>query len=304
MDEKSVKNTSEKNKQLNNNVQVYDQVNCQKDLATHRTLCAYQKSMTTDTMLAADSKVARSSFGPQVKDKVVIEVKDLVKTYYGQAGETRVLKGINFTVHEGEFVSIMGPSGSGKSTLMHILGVLDTPTSGLYRLDGIDIKDYSEDELAAVRGRKIGFVFQAFNLLAQKTVLENVMLPGIYGKIPMRQRQDKARELVGLVRLDNRCDHLACQLSGGQQQRVAIARSLMMDPAIVLADEPTGNLPTDQTDEVLSFFTKLNREHGKTIVIITHEPAVASYSDRTIVLRDGVITKDGPANKDIHYDTN
>ncbi|MBQ6154472.1 ABC transporter ATP-binding protein [bacterium] len=233
---------------------------------------------------------------------VVIDIKGLTKTYYSDAGETPVLKGLDFQIHQGEFVSIMGPSGSGKSTLMHILGVLDVATSGQYLLDGLDIHNLPEDELAAIRGHKIGFVFQAFNLLPHKSVLENVMLPGIYGQIPHHEREQKARELISLVKLDTRIHHLANQLSGGQQQRVAIARSLMMDPAIILADEPTGNLPTDQTDEVLRFFTDLNENHGKTIIIITHEPAVASYSNRTIILRDGEITSDGPANKNIHYD--
>lgn len=233
--------------------------------------------------------------------KTVIEINHLVKTYYGIAGETQVLKDISFKIKEGEFVSIMGPSGSGKSTLMHILGALDVATSGTYLLDGTDTKNLSEDQLAQVRGEKIGFVFQAFNLLPQKTVYQNVLLPAVYGEIDPKIRDAKAEELIKLVKLENRRSHLASQLSGGQQQRVAIARSLMMNPAIVLADEPTGNLPTDQTDEVLSFFTKLNQEQGKTIVIITHEPAVASYSDRTIFLQDGEIRRDGPADKSVHY---
>ena len=232
--------------------------------------------------------------------KPVIEVNHLIKTYYGTAGETKVLKGIDFRIYQGEFVSIMGPSGSGKSTLMHILGALDVATTGDYLLDGVNTKNLDEDQLAQIRGEKIGFVFQAFNLLPHKTVLQNIMLPGMYGEMLPEKRLAKAKELVQLVRLEERQNHLASQLSGGQQQRVAIARSLMMDPSIILADEPTGNLPTDQTDEVLGFFTKLNQQ-GKTIIVITHEPAVAAYSNRTILIQDGLITKDGPANKNVHY---
>lgn len=227
----------------------------------------------------------------------VIEVNDLVKTYYGQAGETKVLKGVSFKIKRGEFVSIMGPSGSGKSTLMHILGALDVSSSGEYLLDGINVKDLGEDDLAEIRGKKIGFVFQAFNLLPKKTVFDNIMIPAVYARVIKKEREKKANDLIKLVALENRLHHLANQLSGGQQQRVAIARSLMMDPAIILADEPTGNLPTDQTDEILRFFTKLNREQGKTVVIITHEPQVASYSDRTIILRDGLIVEDKKSRK-------
>ncbi len=230
---------------------------------------------------------------PQLKNKEnnlkpVIEVNHLIKTYYGTAGETKVLKGIDFRIYQGEFVSIMGPSGSGKSTLMHILGALDVATTGDYLLDEVNTKNLDEDQLTQIRGEKIGFVFQAFNLLPHKTVLQNIMLPGMYGEMPPEKRLIKAKELVQLVRLEERQNHLASQLSGGQQQRVAIARSLMMDPSIIL------------TDEVLGFFTKLNQQ-GKTIIIITHEPAVASYSNRTIFIQDGLITKDGPANKNVHY---
>jgi putative ABC transport system ATP-binding protein len=231
----------------------------------------------------------------------VIEVKNLTKTYCNQAGETLVLRGLSFVICQGEFVSIMGPSGSGKSTLMHILGALDVASTGEYFLDGKNIKDLKDDQLATIRNRKIGFVFQAFNLLPQKTVFTNVMLPAIYDGGNFKAREHKARELIELVGLTNRAGHLANQLSGGQQQRVAIARALMMDPAMILADEPTGNLPTDQTNEVLDFFTKLNQQQGKTIVMITHEPAVAAFSERTITLRDGLVVADTPANKEPKY---
>ncbi len=222
---------------------------------------------------------------------IIIDLKNIEKTYYGANGETQVLKGVNISIEEGDFVAIVGPSGSGKSTLMHILGALDTPTAGQYLLDGRDISAYSDDELAEVRNKKIGFIFQAFNLLSRASVLKNVCLPGVYGNLEKEVRESRARQYIEMVGLTDRLSHLSNQLSGGQQQRVAIARALTMEPPLLLADEPTGNLPTNQTDEVLSYFANLNKK-GQTIVIITHEPDVAAFAKRVLHLRDGKIIKE------------
>ena len=221
----------------------------------------------------------------------VIEIKNLIKDYQTDGGVVNVLRGINLSVEKGDFVAIMGPSGSGKSTLMHIIGALDIPSSGTYLLDGKEVDKMSDDELADIRNHKIGFIFQAFNLLPRTTVLENVCLPGIYGHLSKSERETRAKEKIELVGLTDRMNHLSNQLSGGQQQRVAIARALIMDPAIILADEPTGNLPSNQTDEILGCFTDLNKK-GHTIVIITHEPEVAAYAKRVVHLRDGLIVKE------------
>lgn len=238
----------------------------------------------------------------------MIECRNIYKTYENDGVKTEVLKGITFKVNDGEFVAIMGPSGSGKSTLMHIIGALDTPTSGEYLLDGKNISDFKDDELAATRRDEIGFVFQSFNLLPRATVLRNVSLPLVYADIKKDQREKLAKKALLQAGLDeSRFNHLSNQLSGGQMQRVAIARALVNNPTLILADEPTGNLDTKTGDIVLGTFQKLHEE-GKTIVLITHEPYVAEHAERIINLKDGNIlsdtvnTKRRIISKELHYD--
>lgn len=221
----------------------------------------------------------------------MIKVNNLVKTYSSDLVITKALDGVSFAVSQGEFVAIMGPSGSGKSTLMHILGALDKPTSGSYLLDNINIEKLGDDELSKIRNEKIGFIFQAFNLLPRISSLKNVMIPMMYGNIPKPEREKRALKYLKLVNLENRLQHTPSQLSGGQQQRVAIARALSMNPKIILADEPTGNLATAQRIEIMEIFKQLNSK-GHTIVMITHEEEVADYAKRIILLRDGKIEKD------------
>jgi putative ABC transport system ATP-binding protein len=225
--------------------------------------------------------------------KDIIACKDIRKTYHTGGVATEVLKGITFSVQEGEFIAIMGPSGSGKSTLMHILGALDTPTSGDYLLDGKDIAKLTDDELADIRREKIGFVFQAFNLLPRATVLRNVSLPLIYEGVAREKRDEIARKaLYDSAFPEGFYEHHSNQLSGGMMQRVAIARALVNDPALILADEPTGNLDSKTGGVVLRTFQELNRRHGKTVVLITHEAYVAEHADRIIHILDGVIVRD------------
>ena len=227
----------------------------------------------------------------------VISVRNLIKTYIVGEVEVRALRGVSLDVNPGEFVAITGPSGSGKSTLMHIIGCLDRPTSGQYVLDGQDVSRMSKDQLAEVRNRKIGFVFQGFNLLSRTTALDNVELPLLYrGGIRTAERHRRALDALNAVGLGQRSDHHPNQLSGGQQQRVAIARALINDPKLMLADEPTGNLDTKTSEEVMAVFQKLNDE-GKTVVLITHEHDIAEYAKRVVVFRDGRILEDGPAKQ-------
>ena len=226
-------------------------------------------------------------------DAPVIEIRGLTKVYHMGEVEVRALKGVDLTVERGEFVAIMGPSGSGKSTLMNILGCLDRPTAGTYFLDGIDVSRLDRDQRAEIRNAKIGFVFQSFNLLARTRATENVELPLLYGNLGLDSlaRARRARESLNRVGLAGREDHYPSQLSGGQQQRVAIARALVTDPAILLADEPTGNLDSRTSEEVIGIFQELN-DSGKTVVLITHEPDIAAHARRVVYVRDGVIWRD------------
>ena len=228
----------------------------------------------------------------------MIEIKDITKTYNPGPNEFQALKGVSFTINDGEFVAIMGPSGSGKSTLMHTLGCLDTPTSGKYKLDGKDVSRLSDDELADIRKNKIGFVFQAFNLLPRATALRNVMLPLIYAEVPPEERRMRAEAALLSAGLDaEHFLHRSNELSGGQIQRVAIARAFVNNPSLILADEPTGNLDTKTGDIVLGTFQRLNEELGRTIVLITHEPDVAEHAQRILHIKDGMLLSDSSTHK-------
>lgn len=221
----------------------------------------------------------------------MIHLSHISKIYKTELLETVALSDITFDIKKGEFVAIMGPSGSGKSTLMHILGALDLPSSGDYVLDGEHVSKLSDDELADIRNRKIGFIFQAFNLLPRTTSMKNVMLPMVYAGIPKHERIEKAQKYLEMVGLGHRLYHTSNQLSGGQQQRVAIARGLAMNPAILLADEPTGNIASSQAEEIMEIFQHLN-DSGHTIVMITHEPDIAEHAKRIICVKDGKVIKD------------
>jgi putative ABC transport system ATP-binding protein len=223
----------------------------------------------------------------------MIECKNISKIYKSEVFETNALEDVSFTINDGEFVAIMGPSGSGKSTLMHILGALDTPTSGQYLLDSKDVSKLSDDELADIRKEKIGFIFQSYNLLPRATVIRNVVLPLIYSGVPKEERDKRAAEALKHSGLDeSHFYHLSNQLSGGQMQRVAIARALVNNPSLILADEPTGNLDTKTGEIVLATFQELNDKQKRTIILITHERYVAEHADRIITIRDGMIVED------------
>jgi len=229
---------------------------------------------------------------PHTPDTNIIEVSNLKKTYTDGGTSTVALDGVSFSVRKGEFLAIMGPSGSGKSTLLHLLGLLDVPTSGSYHLNGRNVTSYSSDELAHIRNEELGFVFQAFNLLPRTTVVENVKLPLYYSDIPEHEWDVRARAAVESVGLGHRMEHGQAELSGGEKQRVAIARALVTDPAVIFADEPTGNLDSKSGKVVMSVIQRLNEERGKTIILITHETSTAEHAERVIRLADGAIESD------------
>ncbi|MDR2174840.1 MAG: ABC transporter ATP-binding protein [Synergistaceae bacterium] len=238
-------------------------------------------------MTAFPDKYEREHANPCSPEvRCLIEVRDLVKVYNAGGAEVRALDGVSFSIDRGEFVAVMGPSGSGKSTMMNMLGCLDSPTSGSYFLDGRDVSKLSGDELAEVRNRKLGFVFQGFNLLPRATALENVALPLVYAGVPPKERRARAIEALTRVGLAERVEHRPSQMSGGQQQRVAVARALVCNAPLILADEPTGNLDTRTSVEIMNLLTELNAE-GKTIVLVTHEPDIAAYANRALHFKDG-----------------
>jgi putative ABC transport system ATP-binding protein len=248
-----------------------------------------------DAAVQAEAPAVAEADGNENQTMPVISIRDLVKTYHVGEVTVRALRGANLDVDAGEFVAVTGPSGSGKSTLMHILGCLDRPTSGSYVLDGKDVSKMSKDDLALIRNRKIGFVFQGFNLLSRTTALDNVELPMLYNsaeKLRASERHERAMEALRAVGLGERFHHFPNQLSGGQQQRVAIARALVTRPTILLADEPTGNLDTRTSIEVMDIFQRLNIERGITVLLITHEMDIAEYGTRLVRFRDGKIEID------------
>ncbi len=227
----------------------------------------------------------------------LFELKNLTKTFAGGMGGVTVLHGLTFSIERGEFVSIMGPSGSGKSTLLHILGFLDNHTDGIYTFNGKSFEDYSDDEIAYVRNDEMGFVFQAFNLLPRESVYDNVRLPLLYSDIPEREWDERIKKVVEQVGLSHRLHFTASKLSGGEKQRTAIARALVVDPNVIFADEPTGNLDSKSGQAVMEILQRLHDEHGHTIILITHETSTAEHADRLILIRDGVIASDGKVAK-------
>jgi putative ABC transport system ATP-binding protein len=226
-----------------------------------------------------------------VESTPAVQVVDIHKDYHLGTNIVRALRGVTLAIMPGEFVAVMGPSGSGKSTFMNLVGCLDRPTSGEYYLDGVAVKDLAKDELAAIRNRKIGFIFQGFNLLSRMDALANVMLPMVYAGIPSKEREERGRQSLAAVGLADRASHRPAELSGGQQQRVAIARALVNRPAFILADEPTGNLDSRTSVEVMAILQKLNGS-GITVLMVTHEPDIASYCKRNVVFRDGQVIRD------------
>ena len=222
----------------------------------------------------------------------MITIRDMTKVYTMGEIEVHALRGVNLHIGAGEFVAIMGPSGSGKSTLMNMIGCLDTPTSGSYTLDGLEVATLADNELSAVRARKLGFVFQQYMLLPRQTALANVEMPMLYRGIDAKERKRRAQIALEIVGMGNRTDHRPNELSGGQQQRVAIARALAGSPAVILADEPTGALDSSTSEEIMLTLRQLNRDQQLTVIIVTHEADIAAYADRTITIRDGVVTND------------